>query len=255
MVSQLSARLLNCYSSGNSSGSSSKGNPQSQTSTSKPSGGYTADIESQLSLSEVKKSVGDGNGSLPLCIDLLYGHHKRENASENSRDPKRRKILELNYLASTAKIELARAGKSCPAIRVDNPCMLATSEGVDMSKVHFLLGKKVASPFLAPRATLETISQESYLDGIIGVFRTCSSHYKPPPVSSVSETRSDMGADGDGTTSFVTDNESDDGEEAKTDDIGNYSKDQSITMADALSLCKQPRYVEIMCALEWTTCI
>jgi hypothetical protein len=238
MVSQLSARLLNFNSIENSSdnssnGSKSNGGAQSTKSRGRSSaGGYMADMES---------STGNTScDSSPACfVDVLPGHHKRENTSSiDSGDVKRRKTLEANYLASTVGFELARAGKSAPLMRI-NP------------HVDHVQNKTLTTPFLVAQAPLTGVFQTDYCANMHNIISACSSFYQIPTETLLSKKETGICREELCTSSVSGDSEDDIVcsnaciDTAKPDTKTAACEASFITMGDALSISMEPRYVSI----------
>jgi len=262
MVSPLSARLLNGYcSSGNSSDGSTKklqalkhssphlaaGSAVSAASASKPdnasSTGYVADME-QLHVTST--------GAPPVFIDMYSHHRKRELTSNDERAKKNRKIQgqiqEMNYLATTAKADIARGEKHVPVVRTQCPRTLASMAGVDMTKVQLVTSNKLTSPFLTAQSggppIVSPMERDNYYGDINDMIQSCSSFYQLP--IQLEETKLSSAADTESSTSSVTDTESEECNEVSTEeeDPSRTNNDASlITMGEALSISRQPRYV------------
>jgi hypothetical protein len=231
MVSQLSARLLNLNRIANSNDNSSNGSKSNRGAQSTKSngrssaGGYMAD-------SETLSSTGNTScDSSPSCfVDVLPGHHKREHASSiDTRDVKRRKMFEANYLASTVGAELARAGKSAPQVRV-NP------------NVDYVESKSLTTPFLVPQAPLKGVFQADYCANMDNIVSACSSFYQIPTEALLSSKDNGVAREEMSPSSISGDSDASD-EPSKP--IKTSAGPSFITMGEALSISMEPRYVSI----------
>jgi hypothetical protein len=186
-------------------------------------------------MADIENASSTGNTSCdssPACIvDVLPGHHKREHvASINSRDAKRRKILEAKYLASTVGSELARVGKSAPRVR-PNPL------------VDHVQNKSLTTPFLVAQAPLTGIFQTDYCANMHNIISACSSFYQIPTEALLSSKEKGICREEMCTSSVSGDSE----DSNACDDPSNIGETSSgpsfITMGEALSISMEPRYV------------
>jgi hypothetical protein len=123
MVSALSARLMGSHEKKKAKTSHIKRTQGSQS-------GYSADLESA---NTAKYGGHSGKKSPPVWVDL---HVKRTNQSpvSETEDPnKKRRLEEITYDASIAKISLTNVGISCPQI---NTKRSRISPFIDLSTVH-----------------------------------------------------------------------------------------------------------------------
>jgi hypothetical protein len=189
-------------------------------------------------MADMENSSSTGNTSCDSAqsgvVDVLPGHHKRENVSSiDSRDVKRRKTLEQNYLASTVGFELARAGKSAPLVR-SNP------------QVDHVQNKSLTTPFLVAQAPLKGIFQTAdYCSNMHNIISACSSFYQIPAETLLSKKETGICREELCTSSVSGDSEDDTAcvDLSKADQTS--SEPSYITMGDALSISMEPRYVSI----------
>lgn len=228
MVSQLSARLMNGYSSSSdnstTTGSNSNSKPtfsavahhhrRNATGTVSASAGYCADMESSLG----DNSSVDASASAPFYVGVNRKHES--SGVIDSRSPKRRQILEMTYLASRATIELARAKKTAPVMR-KNPL------------VNHMTSSSLDSAFLTPKSPSNGLSGQDYATSIGDIMQACSSFYAIPAHSLVTKEDSTLSGS---STSSVSNSDLD---EASTND----AEPALVTMNEALSLSKEARYV------------
>ena len=249
MVSALTDRLFSGYSSSetNSTGRLSDGAKAGPTT---DSGGYSADQEQSAQ-----------GTPPPFYIDLMSRHRKRHASgdlkdSSSTRDDLKRaqKEQEVNYLAHVARHEIARGGLKCPQINYKKPRLLSCP--IDMSRVTLVHSKDF---FTVPRkpvssslwnVTQTMMSPDLCMDTLQSIVQSCAELYKGEPISETSSTTEDsagekpseMEADNSdvaSTTSSVTE----DGVEEATS--GGDSAKVAISMGQALTLSKQPRYVPL----------
>jgi hypothetical protein len=234
MVSQLSARLLSLNRIENSSDISSNGSKSNREAKSTKSlgrsstEGYTADMENSSSTGNTSCDSAQSG-----VVDVLPGHHKRESVSSiDTRDAKRRKTLEENYLASTVGFELARAGKSAPLVR-SNP------------QVDHVQNKSLTTPFLVAQAPLKGIFQTDYCANMQNIISACSSFYQIPAETLLFKKETGIYREELCTSSVSGDSEDDNAciNLSKADNTS--GKPSFITMGDALSISMEPRYVSI----------
>jgi hypothetical protein len=192
-------------------------------------------------MADMENSSSTGNTSCdssPACfVDVLPGHHKRENASSvDSRDLKRRKTLEENYLASTVGFELARAGKSTPLVRI-NP------------RVDHVQNKSLTTPFLVAQAPLTGVFQTDYCSNMHNIISACSSFYQIPAETLLSKKEKGICTEELCTSSVSGDSEDENActctDTSKPVKIAQACEASFITMGDALSISMEPRYVSI----------
>lgn len=240
MVSALTDRLWSGYSS--SGGSSNEAKPAATTN---DSSGYSADQEQSAQTT-----------APPFYIDLLSHHGKRHASDDHHHDgapdEKKRRLenqMEVNYLAHTARHEISRGGRSYPTINTKKPRVLPV--GVDYSHVTLVHSKDFFMPPRKPAASswnmTMTMSPDLCMDALQSIIKSCSSHYRgvsnPPvaplgrPEQKTPETEEDS-SDVASTTSSVTE-DGDDVAPPKT----------TISMGQALSISKQPRYVLALCPI------
>lgn len=247
MVSALTDRLFTGYSSSETNSSSGRMSNEAKNGPTADSGGYSADQE---------QSAGTPP---PFYIDLLSRHRKRRasgDARRSSSDEKKQRLdrkHEMNYAAHVARHELARGGLRCPQVNCKKPRMLPSP--VDMSKVTLVNSKDfVAAPKrAAPSAwnvTL-TMSPDLCVDALTSIIKATSGHYRGSPLpateaaAACSSTPKAPETEGDSsdvasTTSSVT--------EDGVDDVGTGesevdSSKAAISMGQALTISKLPRYV------------
>lgn len=250
MVSALTDRLFSGYSSSgtNSSGGAASGKNASSGGT-KPANdsGYSADQE-QPSAAKTP----------PLFyIELLTRHRKRGSPSDNSSlasDEKRTRIedaQEVNYLAHMVSQELVRGGHLYPEINTEKPRMLPTNANVDMRGVTLVHSKDYFGAPPAARTSSQSSSSHNNNpnnhphnmmsldfggDALQSIIKACAPHYQttttsrvnPKPAGVLTDT-----SDGASTTSSVTEEEAEDA----------ATENPSISMGQALTISKQPRYV------------
>jgi hypothetical protein len=248
MVSALTDRLFSGYSSSgtNSSGGAASGKNASSGGGTKPANdsGYSADRE--------QRSAGSTETPPLFYIDLLTRHRKRacSTSADNSSlasDEKRARITdsqELNYLAHMVSQELGTAGgHAYPKINSKKPRMLPTHANVNMGGVTLVHSKDYFA--VAPRKSSQSshgghnmMSPELCVDALQSIIKACAPHYQTtasfrainPPFS---KPTADLGtSDSASTTSSVTEDEAEDATE-----------NPSISMGQALTISKQPRYV------------
>uniref|UniRef100_A0A7S3L6B6 Uncharacterized protein n=1 Tax=Amphora coffeiformis TaxID=265554 RepID=A0A7S3L6B6_9STRA len=249
MVSTLTDRLFSGYSSSETNSSTGRrGNhePKSAPTTDRDSGGYSADLEN---------SAGTPP---PFYIDLLSHHRKRHASGEyhaDAPDEKKKRVeheQEMNYIAHTARRELAHGGLRYPKINCRKPRMVPGP--INMSKVSLVSSKDFAKSQKRPvtsawNVTL-TMSPDLCLDSLTSIIKSCSDHYRGVPCVAAAmpqpSTCKESVMDGDSsdvasTTSSVTEEGVDEvaaGEsEAETSKV-------AISMGQALTISKQPRYVD-----------
>ncbi len=188
-------------------------------------------------MADMENSSSTGNTSCDSSpasfVDVLPGHHKRENLSSiNSRDAKRRKTLEANYLASTVGFELTRAGKSAPLVR-SNP------------HVDHVQNKSLTTPFLVAQAPLTGVFQTDYCANMHNIISACSSFYQIPAETLLSKKEKGVFREELCTSSVSGDSEDNNAcaDASKQDKAS--SEASPITMGDALSISMEPRYVSI----------
>ena len=244
MVSPLTDRLLSGYSSSETNSSNGR---QSSGAGAKPttdSGGYSADHE-----------LSNQGTPPPFYIDLLSRHHKRHASGSPQGqlpDEKKKRIeheKEVSYLAHVARHEMARGGIKSSKINTKKPRMLPYP--IDMSKVSLVHSKNF---FTLPRKPVETsawnmtltMSPDLCFDALQSIIKSCSDHYQGVPggpvaapvladsVKPAPEMEGDT-SDVASTTSSVTE----DGDPSSSED----STKVPISMGDALTISKQPRYV------------
>lgn len=243
MVSPLTDRLLSGYSSsGTSSATSGRLSGEAKlAATANDSSGYSADQEQSAQAA-----------APPFYIDLLSRHGKRhatDDLHDGAPDEKRKRVeneMETNYLAHSARHEIARGGLRCPKINLKKPRL--ASAGIDFSHVSLIHSKDF---FMTPRKpdtskspwnVTMSMSPDLCIDALQSIVKSCYSHYQgvsnvpAEPVarteSKTSETEGDA-SDVASTTSSVTE----DGVEEVA------APKSTISMGQALSISKQPRYV------------
>ena len=250
MVSTLTDRIFSGYSSSETNSSTGRrGNePQGDPTTDRDSGGYSADLE---------HSAGTPP---PFYIDLLSHHGKRHAPGEShadAPDEKKKRIQhqqEMNYIAHNARHEISRGGLRYPKMNVKKPRLVPGS--IDTSKVSLVTSKDFAKAHKRHvtsswNVTL-TMSPDLCLDALSSMIKSCSEHYRgvpgvSPAVVHQCSTSKPSGMEGDSsdggsTTSSVTEDGVDEvaGGEVEAD-----SSKIAISMGQALTISKRPRYVDL----------
>jgi hypothetical protein len=167
---------------------------QSQTRPDTSVSGYSADRE-------------ETSASPPVVSIDLLGNYKRNGLRDPNDCPKRRKINELQFVASSVKADLAMAGLEFQVIKKD--MKKATSRGglsIDMTGVHLMHSKDVEAPVVSP----STISQSLDYDYAALAF-ACSSAYSSSRSQLRQNTVFPSSQDSIRSTSSVSDTESDSG--------------------------------------------
>ena len=249
MVSALTDRLFTGYSSSetNSSGGRLSNEPKKSATTDRDSGGYSADQE---------QSAGTPP---PFYIDLLSRNHKRHASGQShadAPDEKKKRVQhqqEMNYIAHVAKHEISRGGLRCPKVNSKKPRMVPGL--IDMSKVSLIHSKDFFTlpkrPVTSAWNVTMTMSPDLCMNALSSMVKSCSEHYRGVPgaaapatvprfpTSQAPETEGDS-SDVASTTSSVTEYGVD--EVAAVESEADSSK-IAISMGQALTISKQPRYV------------
>ena len=184
----------------------------------------------------------------PGVIDLLSRSYKNKESPRFRSNAKRRKIEELNLLASSAKADIARGGLHMPVVRMNNPRMLPVN--IDMSSVDLVTSSELRSPFLCEALELPLFDAKEYYNKEAArtfseLFSSCKDLYKNTDASKIDSPISNE--DSESTTSSVTN-----GEEDSEDAIILKRSDGSlISIVDALAISQQPRIVVLACS-PWT---
>lgn len=244
-------------------------------STSSDSNNPVSNIPSNISAGEHSSSVGgysadrEGTGSPPGHIDF-HVKHKRNFTSDSGGRAKRNKLNdEQQYAAVVAKANIARAGLAIPVLRAKSRGPRAISLGmVDTTKVKLVFAQEVAaSPFLIP-TTLERSSTEimhnfttDFGDVYIEMLDSCRNAYfgVDDEVSDSTSSFSDTDSDDTCTSSKSLDlNPRIDDSLATGDPVAQLpsltaqaiscSPALSMTMEEALTVCKCSRYVSNLSA-------
>jgi hypothetical protein len=263
MVSQISSRLFADYASSHSS-DGSRNSQASQTNSKRSSAGTSKKAASSTGYAaDIDRIVKKVKTPLPSTIDLSYsrtslGKGKREGSTASSTGDaneavgKRRKMQEMNYLAATARSDLARGGLHVPTIRVQCPRTFPALSGVDMTTVKLMYSKDFDSPFLTPEVE-EDKDTPQYLNSdtdrmqaFVDLAKACQYMYALPTnvVSESAKAASSPSAadDAESSTSSVTDPDSEDSNAVRKSDRKKRHC-TLMTMSEALSICTQPRCV------------
>lgn len=241
MVSPLSLRLMGMKSDNSNGGSRTSSSITSRSVSLKPSESLMSErpIGSDIGTSETE-SVSESS-NLPIYIDLLAKNRKGEHHNSYDERSKRRKTDEMNYLAATAKDDMARGGLRVPVVRTKNPRALPCLSGIDISKVQLVESATVkSSPFLATQVGATPIVSSLKHDveqfSLVQLINMTSSFYKSENVSA--KQTSTVSDENESNISSVTESDSEDNiEEEDSKKRGGLP----ISMADALSICKQAR--------------
>ena len=247
MVSALTGRLYPCgeYSSGSDGGGAMKRKSEAvDVSSTSRSSGYAADVD------QVGKSVppfyvdfqAPKEGSMSTTKDCkLDGEGRHEGGRIGGFSSKRLRIVEKDYLAQNAYAELARGGLEVPKLQLNCPRLLPPLCGIDMSRVSLVKSSDFSVE--TPEMPVTEGNKEVCADTIISLAESCRDFYQLPL-----ELKSER-SDDQSITSSVTDAETDTNGSGNSDDDDDETakgkKYSFMTMCDALSLCKQPRYVSL----------
>lgn len=245
MISQISLRLL-----GGRSSPSSPGNSDGKNSSSV--GGYSADREGNAA----------SHQHPPGQIDLKV-KHKRHSTLDCAGRAKRKKLNEENFAASVAKEDIIRAGLTVPVLRAASRGPRAISLGkVDATTVKLVFSHEVAaSPFLFPASTFPTDFGSLY-DSYIQMFDSCRNAYTEvdagasDSLDSFSDTQSDTSTSSE---SLPLNPRIDDSLAVKKSLLVERPNDTaqtvscysavSMTMEEALTVCKSSRYASTLFSL------
>jgi hypothetical protein len=199
MVSTLCSRLLgssvDSICSSHESSHKRQMTNQSQTRPDTSVSGYSADRE-------------ETSASPPVVSIDLLGNYRRNGLRDPNGCPKRRKINELQFVASSAKADLARAGVQYQVIAKD--LKKATSRGglsIDLNGVRLMHSRDVEAPVVSPSTSAQSLDYD-----YAALAFACSSAYSNSTSQLRQNTVFRSSQNSVRSTSTVSDTESDSGD-------------------------------------------
>jgi hypothetical protein len=185
-------------------------------------------------------------------------HHHYENTSSITSQEDKKGKQEMQYLAHIARHEVARGGLDCPEDAQNFKKPRLSDDSIDMSRVTMVHSKDYFAPprkpgFESAWNVPQMMNPDLGMSTLLSIIKSCSEHYRgqdvfqtasfpstTSPIAATSTMTQDKAeidnSDVASSTSSVTEGDSDDvvsGEE---------STKAAISMGQALSLSKQPRY-------------